>query len=122
LLWGIVAVLVLAPVVFDVYVSFNYLPFLQAAFPFWLNKTPLLILSDFLFVEGGALLIFGALLAGVTLFTAWTPDVFRAGLSRSIFNLRTLRRGREIPSGFTVGLALLAAGIAYIVAAIAIGM
>lgn len=120
--WGILAVLVLVPVVFDVYVSFNYLPFLQAAFPFWLYKTPMLILSDFLFVEGGALLIFGALLAGVTLFTAWTPDALRAGLSRSIFNLKTLRQSRDIPSGLVVGLALLAAGIVYIVAAIVIGM
>jgi hypothetical protein len=109
----------LSPVVIDVYLALNFLPTLQSIFPFWRQKAAPVVLSDLLFAEGGALLIFGALLAGVTLFNAWVPDVFRARFTKSIFNLETIRKGREISPALKIGLMLLACGIAYILIAIA---
>jgi hypothetical protein len=118
--WVIVVLLVLSPILLDVAFVFNGLSALQGLFPFWNNKSTNLILSDLLFVEGGLFLVLGALVAGVTLYTAWVPDAFRASLTKSIFNLKTIRKGREIPSGVIFGLIVLSSGLVYILAAIAV--
>jgi hypothetical protein len=116
--WVILALLVLSPVALDVALVYNSLSALQSFFPYWNNKSASLILSDLLFGEGGLFLILGALMAGVTLYTAWVPDVFRAGQIKSIFNPRTIRKGRKGPAGLIFGLAILASGVVYILAAI----
>jgi hypothetical protein len=116
--WVILALLVVSPVALDVVLVFGSLSVLQTVFPFWNDKSTSLVLSDLLFGEGGLFLILGALVAGVTLYTAWVPDVFRASQIKSIFNLRTIRKGRKGPAGLIFGLAILASGVVYILAAI----
>ena len=116
--WIIFILLVLSPIVIDVAFIFNYLPILQRLFPFWEYRPTYLVLSDILFFEGGLFLVIGALLAGVILYNAWVPDVLRAGFTKSIFNWKLVRKGREISPALKIGLILIGAGIIYILAAI----
>jgi hypothetical protein len=90
----------------------------QRFFPFL--KSPVTVfLSDVLFVEGGVLLVFGALVGGVILYNAWVPtDVRKAQFTENIWNLKKIREERNFPTGLVVGLALIAVGIVYVLSAI----
>ena len=94
---------------------------IQKVFSFWRNRSSTLLLSDMLFVQGGALILFGALVAGVILYNAWgtTKFLFRKYIS-SIWNTKVMEAERRSPTGLAVGLILIGAGITYIIVGILI--
>lgn len=94
---------------------------IQKVFSFWRNRSSTLLLSDMLFVQGGALILFGALVAGVILYNAWgtTKFLFRKYIS-SIWNTKVMEAERRSPTGLAVGLMLIGAGITYIIVGILI--
>ncbi|MCW3997384.1 MAG: hypothetical protein NWF10_02305, partial [Candidatus Bathyarchaeota archaeon] len=89
--------------------------------PYWRNRSTTLLLSDMLFLQGGALILFGALVAGVILYNAWgtTRLLFRKYIS-SIWNTKVMEQERRSPTGLAVGLILIGVGIAYIIVGILI--
>ena len=87
----------------------------------WIYKTDFFILSDILFFEAGVFLFFGAMVAGVVLFTAWKPD--RLGLFvEPVYRLSILKKERDIPSGLLLGLLMLVMGIIYFSASIFVSL
>ena len=88
---------------------------LQNILPYWRNRSPTLLLSDMLFLQGGAFILFGALVAGVILYSAWgtTRLLFRKYIS-SIWNIEVMKEERRSPTGLAIGLILIGTGIAYI--------
>jgi hypothetical protein len=115
--WIILILLVLSPIAIDAAVVSNYLPILQELFPFWKHRPTYLVLSDILFLEGGLFLFFGALIAGVVMYNAWSPGRL-ALFIKQVFDWEIVRKAREIPASLIVGLILIGAGIIYILAAI----
>ena len=99
----------------------DYAPILQRAISFWSYKTTTLLLSDLLFLQGGALILFGALVAGVILYNAWgtTGLLFRKYIP-AIWNTKVMEQERRAPVGLAIGLILIGAGIIYIVVGIVI--
>ena len=96
----------------------DIVPIAQRLFPFWINRSATLILSDILFVEGAVFLVFGALIAGVTLYNAWVPtDVQKAQFTEYIWNWKRIKEERNFPTGLLVGLILIFIGIIYLLAA-----
>ena len=88
-------------------------------FPYWRYVTTNVLFKDILFIEGAFLIIFGALVGGVTLYNAWVPkDVRQAQFTEYIWNWKKIREERYFPTGLMVGLALIAFGIIYILVAI----
>jgi len=105
-----------------VFVS-NILPIVQRIFSFWKGKTEAVFLSDILFIEAGALILFGALIAGTTLYSSWAAlDVRTVQFTDYIWNWRQMKKDRDSPAGLTFGLILLAVGVAYVLAAVFVPM
>ena len=94
---------------------------LQNVLPYWRNRSTTLLLSDMLFLEGGAFILFGALVAGVILYIAWgtTRLLFRKYIS-SIWNTKVMEEERRSPTGLGIGLILIGVGITYILVGIII--
>ena len=91
-------------------------PSLQNVFTFWRNRSTTLLLSDLLFLEGGFLFLFGALIAGTILYNAWAPtDVRRAQFTEYIWNWKVMNKDRGSTKGALPGLTLIGVGIAYII-------
>lgn len=103
-----------------VYVD-NFASVLQRAFSFWRYRSITLLLSDLLFIQGGALIILGALVAGTILYNAWGTNrlLFRKYIS-SIWNTKVMEQERRSPVGLAIGLTLLSVGITYILIGIII--
>ena len=120
--WLLVFVLVLfVPLVFEFVYLNDYAPALQNGFTFWSNRSSTLLLSDLLFFEGGFLFLFGALIAGTILYSAWVPsDVRRAQFTEYIWNWKVMDKDRGSTSGALPGLILIGVGITYIIVAILI--
>jgi len=122
LIWLPVFVLILfIPMVLEFAYLDDYAPILQRAISFWSYKTTTLLLSDLLFLQGGALILFGALVAGVILYNAWgtTGLLFRKYIP-AIWNTKVMEQERRAPVGLAVGLILVGAGIIYIIVGIII--
>ena len=122
LIWLPVFVLILfIPMVLEFAYLDDYAPILQRAISFWNFKTTTLLLSDLLFLQGGALILFGALVAGVILYNAWgtTGLLFRKYIP-AIWNTKVMEQERRAPVGLAVGLILVGAGIIYIIVGIII--
>ena len=122
LIWLPVFVLVLfIPMVLEFAYLDDYAPILQRVFSFWRYRTTTLLLSDLLFLQGGTLILFGALVAGVILYNAWgtTGLLFRKYIP-AIWNTKVMEQERRAPAGLAIGLILLGAGIIYIVVGIII--
>ena len=99
----------------------DYAPALQRALPFWSNRSTTLLLSDMLFLQGGALLFLGALVAGTILYNAWAPtDVRRAQFTEYIWNWKVMNKDRGSTSGALPGLLLIGIGIVYVIVGIII--
>ena len=97
----------------------DLLPIAQRLFSFWRGKPVTVFLSDILFIEAGALILFGALIAGTTLYNSWAAlDVRQVQFTEYIWNWRQMKKERDSTEGLMVGLAMLAAGSIYVVAAI----
>lgn len=113
--------LVFAPIILEFIYLNDFASFLQNVFPYWKNRSNMLLFSDMLFLQGGVLVFLGALVAGVILYNAWrtTPRLFRKYIS-SIWNTGVMEKERRSPTGLAVGLILLGAGVAYILVGIAI--
>jgi hypothetical protein len=99
----------------------DILPTAQRLFPFWKDRPVTVFLSDVLFIEAGVLLVFGALIAGVILYNSWAAlDVRKVQFTENIWNWKKIKEERNSPAGLIVGLTILAAGIVYILVAIAV--
>lgn len=74
-----------------------------------------------LFLQGGALILLGVLVAGVILYNAWgtTNLLFRKYISQ-IWNIKVMKQERKAPVGVLAGFILIGAGIIYIIAGILI--
>jgi hypothetical protein len=117
--WLLFVFLLFVPMLIDFVYLNDYLPILQAAIPFWSERPAVYVLSDILFLEAGFFLIFGAMFAGVVLYLAWSPG-WMALFVDPVFRWEIIKKEREIPAAFIVGLVILAAGVIYILAAILI--
>ena len=94
---------------------------MQGVLSFWKNRSTTLLLSDILFLEGGMFLIFGALFAGVILYTAWVPtDVMKTQFTEYIWNWKVMSKERGSTTGALAGLIIIGVGLLYIAAAIII--
>jgi len=93
----------------------------QNILPYWANRSTTLFLSDMLFLQGGAFILLGALVAGVILYTAWGTNrlLFRKYIS-SIWSTKVMKEERRAPTGLAIGLILIGVGIAYILVGITI--
>ncbi len=119
LYWVLFIVLLLVPIVINFVFIVDILLFAQRAFAYYRYVTPDVLLRDILFAEGAVLLVFGALVGGVTLYNAWVPtDVRKAQFTEYIWNWKKIREERNFPTGLMVGLALIAFGIIYVLVAI----
>jgi hypothetical protein len=119
LYWLLLIILLLLPILVDFVFIYDIRSFLQRIFPFWVYATPAVIFKDILFIEGAILLIFGALIGGVTLYTAWTPtDVRKTQFTEYIWNWKKIKEERNFPTGLIVGLTLIVFGIIYFLIAI----
>ena len=119
--WMLFVFLLFVPMLIDFVYLNDYLPILQTAFPFWSEKSPIYILSDILFFEGGFLLILGAVFAGAVIYLAWKPDRLKLFVD-TVFHWKIVKKEREIPAALIVGLILIAIGIIYISAAIIVNL
>jgi hypothetical protein len=122
LIWLLVFVLILfVPMIVEFIYIEDFALIVQRILSFWRNRSTTLVLSDMLFLQGGVLILFGALVAGVILYNAWgtTRLLFRKYIS-SIWNTKVMEQERRSPTGLLVGLILIGAGIAYILVGIII--
>jgi hypothetical protein len=99
----------------------DILPIAQRLFPFWEGKPGAIFLSDLMFIEAGLLLVFGALTAGVILYSSWAAlDVRKVQFTEYIWNWRKMKEERNSPAGIIIGLALIVVGIIYVLVSILI--
>ena len=118
-LWILFIILLFVPVVVNFVFITDIVRFAQRVFIYYRYATADVVFRDIQFVEGAVLLIFGALIGGVTLYNSWAKvDVWTAQFTEYIWNWRRMREERNFPAGLTVGLVLLAVGIIYILVAI----
>ena len=122
-IWVLLVLLLFTPMLAEFVFVSNILPIVQRIFSFWKGKTEVVFLSDLLFIEAGVLILFGALIAGTTLYSAWAAlDVRTVQFTDYIWNWRQMKKDRDSPAGLTFGLILLAVGVAYVLAAVFVPM
>jgi hypothetical protein len=118
-IWFLSILLLFTPMILEAVFVSDILPIAQRIFPFWEDRSAPLLLSDLFFIEGAVFLVFGALIGGVTLYNAWAAlDVRKVQFTEYVWNLRQMRKDRNFPTGLIAGLAVIAVGIIYILAAI----
>ena len=118
-IWALLLLLLFTPMIVEFVFISGSLPTFQRLMPFWKNKLVTVILSDILFVESGALIALGALIAGAILYNAWAAlDVRKVQFTEYIWNWRKMKEERESPAGLIIGLTILTVGIIYLVIAI----
>ena len=116
--WVLFVFLLFAPMAINFVFTSDILSITQSFFPFWRDRPVTVFLSDILFIEAGVLLVFGALVGGVTLYNAWVPtDVRKAQFTEYIWNWKKIKEERNFPTGLIIGLTVLAVGIIYVLAA-----
>ena len=99
----------------------NILPIAQIMYSPWKNEPVAVFLSDIYFIEGAVLLVFGALIGGATINSAWaSTDVRKAQFTEYIWNWKKIIEERNFPTGLTFGLMLIVIGIVYFISAIVI--
>jgi hypothetical protein len=99
----------------------DILSFAQIMYLPWKNEPLTVFLSDIYFIEGAVLLVFGALIGGATIYSAWaSTDVRKAQFTEYIWNWKKIKEERNFPTGLTFGLILIVIGIVYFVSAIVI--
>lgn len=109
------------PMLVDFVYLNDYYPILQRMLPFWKDRSATLLLSDILFIQAALFLVFGSLIAGVILYNAWAAlDVRKVQFTDLIWNWKVMDEERGGSPGLLVGLILIAVGIVYILAAIAV--
>ena len=107
------------PIVVNFVFITEILSFAHRAFPYWMHATQDVLFKDIMFIDGAVLLVFGALIDGVTLYNAWAQlDVMKAQFTEYIWNWKRIREERNYPTGLKVGLTLIAFGIIYFIVAI----
>ena len=119
--WIALLLLLLVPMALTFVLANNYIPFLQTALRSLRNRPADLILSDILFFEAGFFLILGAMVAGAVLYLSWSPG-WMALFVDPVFHWRLVKKEREIPAALIIGFMIIAVGIVYISAAIAISL
>ena len=114
-------ILLFVPMILEFIYLDGFASTFQNILPYWRNRSTTLFLSDMLFLQGGAFILFGALVAGVILYNAWgtTRLLFRKYIS-SIWNTKVMEEERRAPVGLAIGLILIGVGIAYILVGITI--
>jgi hypothetical protein len=115
--WMLFVLLLFVPMLIDSVYLNDYLPILRTAFPFWGERSAIYILSDFLFLEAGFFLIFGAVFAGTVIYLAWSPG-WMALFVDPVFHWKIVKKEREIPASLVAGLVIIAVGVVYMSAAI----
>jgi hypothetical protein len=117
--WILFFILLSIPIVVDFVFIDELYSFAQGVFPYWSYATLNVFFKDVLFIEAAVLLFFGALVGGVTLYTAWAPrDVRKAQFTEYIWNWKKMKDERDTLTGLWVGLALIAFGIIYVLVAV----
>jgi hypothetical protein len=113
--------LMFVPMILEFIYLSDFASAFQYIFPYWRHRSATLLLSDMLFLQGGAFIFFGALIAGVILYNAWQTNrsLIRKYIS-SIWNPKVMGEERRSPKGFAIGLILIGVGLAYIVIGIMI--
>ena len=114
-------ILLFVPMILEFIYLDGFASTFQNILSYWRNRSTTLFLSDMLFLQGGAFILFGALVAGVILYNAWgtTRLLFRKYIS-SIWNIKVMEEERRAPAGLVIGLILIGVGIAYILVGITI--
>ena len=114
-------ILLFVPMILECIYVDGFASTFQNILPYWANRSTTLFLSDMLFLQGGAFILLGALVAGVILYTAWGTNrlLFRKYIS-SIWSTKVMKEERRAPTGLAIGLILIGVGIAYILVGITI--
>ena len=114
-------ILLFVPMILEFIYVDDFASTFQNVLPYWRNRSTTFFLSDMLFLQGGAFILFGALVAGVILYSSWgtTRLLFRKYIS-SIWNRKVMEEERRAPTGLAIGLILIGVGIAYILVGITI--
>jgi hypothetical protein len=114
-------ILLFVPMILEFIYLDGFASTFQNIMPYWRNRSTTLFLSDMLFLQGGAFILLGALVAGVILYNAWgtTRLLFRKYIS-SIWNTKVMEKERRAPAGLAIGLILIGIGTAYILIGIII--
>ena len=117
--WVFLVLLLFTPMVVEFsFISAN-LTTIQRMFPYWKYKPVTVVLSDILFIEAGALIVFGALFAGAVLYNTWASmDIRQLQFTAHIWNRRKMKEERDLPTGLVIGLTILAVGIIYMITAV----
>jgi hypothetical protein len=119
--WIALILLLFVPIAITFAFFDSYVPILQSALTAWRYRPNNLILSDILFFEAGCFLFFGALLAGVVLYTAWSPGWMGLFVD-PVFHWKIVKKEREIPAALILGFLVIAIGIIYLSAAIIVSV
>jgi hypothetical protein len=115
--------LLFTPLTLEVVFVSDLFAFAQRIFAYWDNKTEAVFLSDLLFTEAAVLILFGALLAGTILYSSWAAmDVRQVQFSGSIWDWKRMKEERNSAIGLIEGLTILAVGILYVAAAVAVSL
>ena len=123
LIWVLLVLLLFTPMLLEIVFVSDLFAFAQRIFVFWENKTEVVFLSDVLFTEAAVLILFGALLACTILYTSWAAlDVRKVQFTGSIWNWKKMKEERNSTVGLVLGLAILAVGILYVVAAVIVSL
>ncbi len=64
-------ILLFVPMILEFIFMDGFVSTFQNILPYWRNRSTTLFLSDMLFLRGGIFVVFGALVAGVILYSSW---------------------------------------------------
>jgi len=117
----LIVFLLLAPMIAEYFFASNILPFAQIMYSPWKNEPLAVFLSDIYFIEGAVLIVFGALVGGAIIYSAWvSTDVRKVQFTEYVWNWKRIKEERDFPTGLTFGLLLITVGIVYVISAIVI--
>jgi hypothetical protein len=119
--WVLFVFLLFTPMIAEYFFVSEILPIAQIMYSPWKDAPLSVFLSDIYFIEGAVLIVFGALVGGATIYTAWaSTDVRKAQFTEYIWNWKKIKDERNFPTGLTFGLILIFGGIIYIIFAIVV--
>ena len=69
--WALLILLLFVPLMLEFALASEIIAGIQRLFPYWKNRSVSVVLSDILFIQAGASIVFGALIAGAVLYNTW---------------------------------------------------
>ena len=90
--WALLLLLLFVPMILEFAFASEIITSIQRLFPYWKNKSVSVVLSDILFIQAGAFIVFGALVAGAVLYNTWASiDVRQLQFTKYIWSWRKIK-------------------------------